>query len=300
MGTPCTIQERLASGGGTALVQEWLRDNQGKGRVVLARHVCERLGLRDARGQLRQGGAQKALRILEARGYWRWPKRQSRGPGRWKPRRLGRRVAEPRKMPERVEQVQRLCLVEVSRAQEELFRTWNELIETEHPLHDRRMVGRQVRYLIGSEHGWLGALGFGSCALRLAPRDEWIGWDDARRKGFQDRVLDLRRFLIRPSVRCQNWASRVLSMAAERGGPDFARRYGLEPWLLESFVNTGAHEGTCYPAANWLSLGQSTGRGRNGSNDPQVARRLRIPSALPETVTNSKPTTGSSASSGRR
>ena len=273
MDTTSTIQERLASAEGTALVKEWLRGNKGKRRAALVRYVCERLDLRDARGRLRQGGTQKALRVLEERGCWRLPKPQSRGPGCWKPRRLGQRVAEPLKVPARAEQVQGLSLVEVDREQDELFRTWNELIETEHPLHDSRMVGRQVRYLIGSEHGWLGALGFGSCALRLAPRDEWIGWDEPRRRLFQDRVLDMRRFLIRPSVHCENLASRVLSMAAERVGPDFARRYGFEPWLLESFVNTEAYEGTCYQAANWLCVGESRGRGRNGPNKPQVARK---------------------------
>jgi hypothetical protein len=50
------------------------------------------------------------------------------------------------------------------------------------------------------------------------------------RRRFQDRVLDLRRFLIRPSVRCENLASRVLSLATQRVGPDFQRRYGFEPW----------------------------------------------------------------------
>ena len=273
MNTSSTIQERLASAEGTALVKEWLRDNKGKGRVALARHVCERLGLRDARGGLRQGGAQKALRVLEGRGYWRLPRRQSCGPGRWKPRRLGHQVAQPDKVPERVEQVEGLRLMEVSREQDELFRTWTELIESEHPLHDSRMVGRQMRYLIGSERGWLGALGFGSCALRMAPRDEWIGWDELTRKQFQDRVLDMRRFLIRPSVHCRNLASRILSMVAERVGPDFARRYGFDPWLLESFVNTEEYEGTCYQAANWLSLGESSGRGRNGSREVHGPRK---------------------------
>ena len=108
-----TIQERLASDEGRALVKEWLRGNKGKGRLALARHVCERLDLRDARGRLRQGGTQKALRVLESRGYWRLPKPQSRGPGQWKPRRLHHRVAQPLKVPERVEQVQGLCVVEV-------------------------------------------------------------------------------------------------------------------------------------------------------------------------------------------
>jgi hypothetical protein len=37
------------------------------------------------------------------------------------------------------------------------------------------LVGAQVRSLIGSEHGWLGGLGFGASALRLQDRDQWLG-----------------------------------------------------------------------------------------------------------------------------
>jgi hypothetical protein len=272
MDTTGTIQERLARVESVELVKAWLKAQRGKSRLALARYICEALDLRDARKKPRLGGTLKALRVLETRGYWRLPKPQSAKRRGWHARRLGRRVPSPRNVPARVEQVAGLCLEEVRPEQDELFRTWNELIAVEHPLHDSRMVGHQLRYLIGSEHGWLGAVGFGSCALRLKARDEWIGWDDPTRKRFQDRVLDMRRFLIRPNVRCQNLASRVLSMAAGRVGRDFTRRYGFEPWLLESFVNTEAYEGTCYQAANWLSLGESTGRGRNdGSHEAQGA-----------------------------
>jgi hypothetical protein len=275
MHTTSTIQERLASADAVALVKGWLKENPGKKRQDLARSMCETLDLKDARGRMRLGGTVKALRVLEERGYWRLPKGQhpSAKAGRWRPRRLGRPVAGPRGVPARAEQVQGLTLVEVRREEDELFRTWNELIETEHPLRESRMVGRQVRYLIGSEHGWLGAVGFGSCALRLAARDAWIGWDQPKRRQHQDRVLDMRRFLIRPSVRCENLASRVLSLVAERVGADFHRRYGFEPWLLESFVNTQAYEGTCYQAANWVWVGESIGRGRNGAVEPTVPRK---------------------------
>lgn len=275
MNTTSTIQERLASAEGVALVKGWLKENRGNTRQALARSICEALGLRDAQGKWRIAGTVKALRVLEARGYWRLPKGQNPNvkAGRWRPRRLGRAVVRPLNVPARAEQVQGLKLVEVRREDDEWFRTWNELIETEHPLHDGRMVGRQLRYLIGSEHGWLGAVGFGSCALRLADRDEWIGWDEPKRRQFQDRVLDMRRFLIRPSVRCENLASRVLRLVSERVGADFERRYGFEPWLLESFVNTEAYEGTCYQAANWMCVGESIGRGRNGPIEPTVPRK---------------------------
>jgi len=32
--------------------------------------------------------------------------------------------------------------------------------------------------------------------------------------------------------------------------------------LLETFVETGRFRGTCYRAANWRCLGQTTGRGK--------------------------------------
>ncbi len=143
---------------------------------------------------------------------------------------------------------------------------------TEHPLQDCRLVGRQLRYLIGSEHGWLGAVGFGSCALRLRARDQWIGWDSSTRKRFQERVINMTRFLIRPQVHCQNLASRVLSLCVERVAEDFAARYGFEPWLLESFVDTAQYVGTCYQAANWLPIGTTAGLGRN-AHDDRAARR---------------------------
>jgi hypothetical protein len=34
------------------------------------------------------------------------------------------------------------------------------------------------------------------------------------------------------------------------------------PVLLEMFVESARHRGTCYKAANWTHVGQSTGRGK--------------------------------------
>ena len=46
----------------------------------------------------------------------------------------------------------------------------------EHARDHGPLVGRQVGYLIGSDYGWLGAMGFAAPALQLADRDHWIGW----------------------------------------------------------------------------------------------------------------------------
>jgi hypothetical protein len=167
--------------------------------------------------------------------------------------------------------VRQLDLVEVT--SQEQSQIWNELMLREHPLHQCRLVGRQLRYLVGSEHGWLGAIGFGSAALYLEGRDEWIGWTHAQRLEHLPRVLQMNRFLIRPRVRCENLASRVLGLCAARVAEDFERCYGLRPWLLESFVDGSRYDGGCYKAANWIHVGQTKGRGRNGARDAGKSRK---------------------------
>lgn len=168
-------------------------------------------------------------------------------------------------MPECLEDVQELQLVEVSTEDER--KVWNELMIREPPLHKCRLVGRQLRYLVASDHGWLGGIGFGSAALYLEDRDEWIGWNASQRMEHLPRVLNMNRFLIRPGQHCENLASHVLGWCARRVAEDFQRRYGLRPWLLESFVESCRYDGGCYQAANWIQVGQTKGRGRNGRHD---------------------------------
>jgi hypothetical protein len=146
------------------------------------------------------------------------------------------------------------------------MRIWNELVAREHPQGDRRLVGRQLRYLVGSAHGWLGAVGFSASAMRLQAREQWIGWTEEQRHRHQDKVINLSRLLIRRSVHCQNLASHVLGACLRVVGSDFKIRYGFFPCLLESFVDVEHHRGTCFQAANWERIGQTKGRGRNDTD----------------------------------
>jgi len=233
-------------------------------RNGLARELCRRLGLRDPKGDWQMATTSKALRELEVQGLWQLPKPLSRRSPGWHPTRLNHPVPTPRDVPELLRNVRGLRLIEV--ADEAHLRIWNELMLSEHPLKDCRLVGRQLRYLLGSDHGWLGAMGFGSAALYLEGRDDWIGWNSTQRSQYLERVLNMNRFLIRPMVHCANLASHALGLGARQVGEDFERRYGLRPWLLESFVETPTYAGSCYKAANWIRVGQTKGRGRNGPN----------------------------------
>jgi hypothetical protein len=266
-----SVKQTLATPENAKLVHLLLGAHPAPSRNQLAKALCDRLELRDAKGDWQIASTSKALRELEDQGLWHLPKPRTSGARAWHPTRLHRPVLGPTHLPELLQEVRGLRLIEVE--DEEHLRIWNELMLREHPLKDCRLVGRQLRYLLGSDHGWLGAMGFGSAALYLEGRDDWIGWNPSQRRQHLERVLNMNRFLIRPQVHCANLASHALALCTRRVSEDFERRYHLRPWLLESFVEIPTHDGACYKAANWIGVGQTKGRGRNGSNRP--SKRLK-------------------------
>ena len=176
------------------------------------------------------------------------------------PRRLNQPVAVPRQMPSDAGDIIDLRLVIVEREQQ--MRIWNELMIQDHPRGAGPLVGRQLRYLVKSEHGWLGGISFSSAALHLEDRDKWIGWDWNNRQDNLHHVVNMSRFLIRSCISCKNLASRVLGMCIKQFPDDFEQHYNHRPLLLESFVDTAHYRGTCYKAANWQWIGTTKGRGR--------------------------------------
>lgn len=228
-------------------------------RTQLADQICEHYGFFDARGAPQKSSCLKALRELEYGGHIVLPAPLVQ-PGRGSPRRLSYPVAAPQAVPAEAGDVRGVQLILVQTVEQ--MRIWNEMMICEHPRGAVPLVGRQLRYLIGSEHGWLGAMGFGAAALQLQDRDRWIGWAVEMRRAHLHRVIGLSRFLIRPDVHCHNLASRLLGLVMRELLGDFEQRFGFRPWLVESFVDTGCFSGACFRAANWVRVGRTQGRGR--------------------------------------
>ena len=259
MKTQNQIKRALSEPGAIEYVAELLKVNDFGHRTALADFLCERFEFYDTRNRVQRDGCLKALRELEAAGHYTLPVAQGKkGPNT--PRRLNEPVADPVRVPAKAGEVCGPELIVVS--SEAQMRIWNEMMIREHPRGHGPLVGRQMRYLVGSEHGWLGALGFAAPALQLAERDRWIGWDVEQRRAYLHMVVNLSRFLIRPSVHCANLASRLLAMAVRRLPDDFEQRFNYRPWLIESFVDRAHFLGTCYQAANWTRVGCTRGRGR--------------------------------------
>jgi hypothetical protein len=253
------VKRTLSAPAGLAHVQEQVATGAFPHRTALADSLCDHFGFVDARGVRQRSGCLKALRELETRGDFQLPPART-APGPRMARRLTAPVPAPAEVPAEVGDIDGLRLLVVTTEAER--RLWTELMYDEHPRGAGPLVGRQLRYLIGSAHGWLGGLGFGAAALQLAARDAWIGWTVAQRRAHLDRVIGLSRFLIRPAVTCHNLASRVVGLCLQRVSADFVQRYGFAPWLVESFADRAHVRGTVYRASNWIGVGQTCGRGR--------------------------------------
>ena len=138
---------------------------------------------------------------------------------------------------------------------------WNVMLEKHHYLGRGPLCGAQIRYLVKSSiYGWLGGLAFSSGIWSLKERDKWIGWSDDARIENLHKVICNSRFLILPTVQVKNLASHVLSKCIRRLSEDWEKRYGYRPVLVESFVDPERFKGTCYRAANWIHVGDTSGR----------------------------------------
>ena len=252
------ILHTLRAPGAQARLATIVAHGAGESRAALGREVCAQFGFVDARGTAQLTGCLKALEVLETEQQIALPAPRPHG-HRPAPRCLDAPVPAPVDVPAQVRDVEGLRLVVVE--DEAQRRVWNTLLATEHPQGTTTFVGCQLRYLIDSAHGWLGAVGFSASALRLRARDTWMGWSDVQRTAHLHRVVCLSRFLIRPAVRCRHLASHVLGRVLRRVEADFEARYHYRPWLVETFV-APEHDGACLRAANFVCVGPTAGRGR--------------------------------------
>ena len=242
-------------------IQAALSDNPNWSRAELARRVCDWLDWRTEGGKPKEMSCRLALRRLAERGVIGLPAPRHRV------RFCGSSFARtqlnvPSRLQGTVNELGKLKLVLVSAKDRELDLQWKKLVATHHYLGYRPLCGAQLRYLVGSEQGWLGALGFSAAALHLKARERWIGWSHQGRQAHLRYVVANSRFVIASGVRIRHLASKVLAMAQKRLAEDWAQAYGYQPLLLETYVESKRFAATSYRAANWLYVGQSCGRGR--------------------------------------
>ena len=141
---------------------------------------------------------------------------------------------------------------------EKLF---NSLIEMHHYLGYCHPVGETMKHMVFFEERPIACLSWCSPALRLGLRDKHIGWPTGVRQQNLKFLANNTRYLIMPWVHIPHLASHLLGRISRIISSQWEKRHGHPLYYLETFVQPDRYKGTCYKAANWKSLGLTTGRG---------------------------------------
>jgi hypothetical protein len=240
-------------------IRRLIATNPESSRWALSRKLCEDWNWRQVNGALCDMVCRGLLLMLERGGEIQLPAVRRRPPGRLaKPRAV---AADERPVCGPLSELGPLTLQQVRRTPEEAV--FNGLVDQYHYLGYEQPVGEHLKYLVSAKGQAIACLAWSSSPRHLGCRDRFVGWGmEARRRNIHLLAYNT-RFLILPWVRVPHLASHLLGRMARQIAGDWQRLYAHPVYLLETFIDPERFRGTCYRAANWVTLGRTTGRGKN-------------------------------------
>lgn len=231
-------------------------------RWRLSKLVCEAWGWRQSNGTLCDMVCRSLMLALHRAGHIELPEKKHSPPNSLAQRSRPATdfLLDQSPVECRLNELRPLTIRPVRRtAEESLF---NGLIERYHYLGYTRPVGEHLKQMVFAGDRPVACLGWSSAPWHIGPRDRFIGWTPVVRRKNLHLIAYNTRFLILPWVKVKHLASHILGRAMRHISQDWQQAYGHPLHYLESFVDTERFAGTCYKAANWICLGQTTGRGK--------------------------------------
>ncbi len=260
-------------------IQELIDANPQVSRRQLSAKLCEAWQWKQANGALRDMVCRGLLLKLDREGQIQLPpiKKRPNNP-------LARRPKPAPLLIDRgpiqgsLSELQPIHIQQVRRTGDESI--YNSLIEQHHYLGYEQPVGEHLKYVVWATGRPIACMAWSSAARHLGCRDRFIGWSrEARRRNIRFIAYNT-RFLIVPWVQVAHLASHILGRIARTVSRDWEHLYKHPIYFLETFVDSERFRGTCYYAANWVLLGETTGRGKDDHTNRQnrsIKRMLGYP-----------------------
>jgi len=244
-------------------INRLIADNPEWHRTRLSQELCRLWGWIGENGQIKDVSCRDVLRALDAAGKIKLPKKLAHGRSKGGADNVPLMLHDMSPVESPLLELIPLA-VDVVREKYDLAE-FKSYIEQYHYLGYDRSIGENIKYFVHDRNGRrLACLMFGSAAWSCRPRDRYIGWTKRGRPASALRYMtNNSRFLIFPWVKVPRLASHVLSLISHRISYDWSAKYGHPVYMLETFVERDRFKGTCYKAANWICVGETTGRGRN-------------------------------------
>jgi len=253
---------RVVSAEDIVFIQQLIGEHPGASRRALSAKLCEAWQWKQSNGAPRDMVCRGLLLMLHRAGAIELP------PVRYTPPNpLAKRqppvavLIDTTPIQERLSQLQPIEFHQVRRTGDEAL--FNSLMEQHHYLRYEQPVGEQLKYLVWAHGRPIACLAWSSAPRHLGSRDRYLGWSaEARRRNIRFLAYNT-RFLILPWVTVEHLASHILARMTKRLSEDWERLYQHPIYFVETFVDPTRFRGTCYRAANWIRLGETTGRGKD-------------------------------------
>jgi hypothetical protein len=262
MPTPWQYRGRVITPEDIAFIQQLIREHSGASRRALSAKLCEAWQWKQANGAPCDMICRGLLLMLHRAGEIELPPVRYTPPNplakRQPPAAMGIDTT-PIQGP--LSQLQPVEFQPVRRTTDEPL--FNSLMEHHHYLGYEQPVGEHLKYVAWAQRRPIACLAWSSAPRHLGSRDHFIGWSAAARQRNIRFIAYNTRFLILPWVEVPHLASHLLGGMAKRLSQDWERLYQHPIYFLETFVDPTRFRGTCYRAANWVRLGQTTGRGKD-------------------------------------
>ena len=244
-----------------------IAENPGWHRTKLSRELCRLWGWVGENGQVKDISCRDVLRTLDAAGKIKLPKRLRHGRSKGGADKVALMPHDTSPVERPLSELAPLAVEVVS--DKPGLAEFKSYVEQYHYLGYDRNIGENMKYFVYDRYGRrLACLMFGSAAWSCRARDGFVGWRKNNRDASNLRyITNNSRLLIFPWVKAPNLASHILSLVSRRISSDWTAKYGHPVYMLETFVQRDKFKGTCYKAANWIYVGETTGRGRNGKTN---------------------------------
>ncbi len=257
-----SYRHRVITEDDLVFIRRLIVEHPGSSRWVLSKKLCEAWNWVQANGALRDMLCRGLMLMLHRQGLIELPpaRRVTRNPMVERSRPVLVSVDETPLLASFCE-LGPLEVRQVRRTPEEAL--FNSLLQQHHYLGYTQPVGEHLKYLVYAQGRPIACVAWSSAPRHLGSRDRFIGWDkQARLKNVRLLAYNT-RFLVLPWVRVPHLASHILGRMARRLSPDWQALYAHPIYFIETFIDPQRFRGTCYRAANWKVLGQTTGRGKD-------------------------------------
>ncbi|MBN1227641.1 MAG: DUF4338 domain-containing protein [Deltaproteobacteria bacterium] len=257
-----TYRGRQATSKGVEYITTLIAQNPDISRRALSYKLCEAWNWRQPNGHLRDMVCRGFLLCLDRAGHIRLPKKKCTPHNPFLQRKKPEKVLiDQTPVQTTLANIQPLEIQQVRRTPKE--KLYNGLIAQYHYLGYCQPVGEHLKYIVFMKQRPIACFSFSSVPRHIGCRDKYIGWPAKVRQKNLSLIANNTRFLILPWVYIPCLGSHLLGRMVKVIATDWQRVYNHPLYFLETFVDTERFRGICYRAANWIYLGNTTGRGKN-------------------------------------